>query len=108
MKAISSRKLRSRCYVLRLTAAHTSPSQSGEVRERTTAGAFGADFGDHNPVALMDEILEDILQLRRGMGAVQRPLIGQHGAGFEGAQPQMQRSVVGVLQQVARYQVEFE
>ena len=82
--------------------------QLGEVRERATAGAFGADFGDHNPVAFVEKILEDILQLRRGMGAVQRPLIGQHGAGFEGAQAGTQRSVVGVLQQVARNQVEFK
>ena len=86
----------------------TSGYNSGEVRERATAGAFGADFGDDNPVAFVKKILEDILQLRRGVGAVQRPLVGQHGASFEGAQAGTQRGIVGVLQEVARHQIEFE
>src|SRR5450756_109453 len=71
--------------------------QLGEVGERPPAGAFGADFGDHNPVAFVKKVLQDILQLRRGVGTVQRPLIGQHRAGFESAQARAQRGVVAVL-----------
>src|SRR5260370_38240094 len=95
MRATSSRRLRSRAYGFRGRLAQTSPLQLGEVRERATGGAFGADFGDHNPVAFVKEILENILQLRRGVGAVQRPLVGQPGTGLAGEQPGTERGIVG-------------
>ena len=66
------------------------------------------DFGNHNAVAFVNKALEDIFQLRRSVGAVQRPLIGQHRAGFERAKPGAQRVVVAVLQKIARHQVEFK
>src|SRR5580765_1928152 len=86
----------------------TARLQLREVRERPPAGTFGADFGNYDPVAFVNKALEDIFQLRRGVGAVQRPLIGQHRAGFERAQAGAQRGVVAVVQKIASYQVEFK
>ena len=82
--------------------------QLGEVGERPPAGAFGADFRNYDAVAFVNKAFEDIFQLRRSVGAVQRPLIGQHRASFERAKPGAQRGVVAVLQKIARHQVEFK
>jgi len=39
---------------------------------------------------------------------MQRPLIGQDGTSFEGEEAGAQRGVIGVLQEIARDQIELE
>jgi hypothetical protein len=77
----------------------------GKVRQRAPAGSFGAHFGDHNAVAFVKKLAQNILELGSRMGAVQRPLIGQHRLRFESAQPRFERSVIAFVEQVARDQI---
>ena len=79
--------------------------QFRQIAQGAPAGPFGAHFRHYDPVAFMQELAQDVLQLRRRVGAVQRPLVGQDLARFKGAQAGLERRVVAFVQQVARDQV---
>ena len=52
--------------------------QFRHVYQRPPAGPLRADFGDDDAVPIVHELTEDLLQLGRGIGAAQRPLIVEH------------------------------
>jgi hypothetical protein len=57
-------------------AAPEWPLHPAEVGQRAAAGPFGADFRDHEAVAFVEKLTQDIFELGSRVGTVQSPLIG--------------------------------
>ena len=91
-----------------IRACTSADAQIGEVRQRAAAGALGPDLGHDDAVALVKKFLEDILQLSGGVGAVQRPLVGEHRAGFEGAQAGAGTGVIALMNQIADDEIKLQ